>query len=105
MAVVLPMGLVTVAGAAEPLADQLDGAQTEGVHVCYPGEDGHLTGQIVEMPIAPSVIEMQRQGKGRGIGDNRVDLVFVGDGYTAAEMTTYHEHVENVVEDFFNYEP
>lgn len=101
----VPLGLVAVAGAAEPISDQLDGILTEGVHVCYPGEDGLLTGQIVEMQIEPSVLEIQSRGKSRGIGDNRLDLVFVGDGYTAAEMTTYHNHVDNVVDDFFRYEP
>ncbi|MCA9303462.1 MAG: hypothetical protein KC996_05005 [Phycisphaerales bacterium] len=109
MGVVVPMGLVAVAGAAEPQrgphADHLDGTRTEGVHVCYPGENGELTGQIVQMPMSPTVIEMQSRGKARGIGDNRVDLVFVGDGYTAGQMATYHQHVANIVDDFFRYEP
>ena len=105
MGVVVPMGLVAAAGAAEPHGDHLDGVLTEGVHVCYPGEDGLLTGQIVEMPIAPSVIEMQGRGKSRGNGDNRMDLVFVGDGYTSNQMGLYHQHVDNIVDDFFRYEP
>lgn len=105
MGVVVPMGLVAAAGAAEPHTDHLDGVLTEGVHVCYPGEDGQLTGQIVKMPMAASVIELQQRGKSRGNGDNRVDLVFVGDGYTAGQMATYHQHVANIVDDFFRYEP
>jgi len=40
-----------------------------------------------------------------GPSENRIDLVFVGDGYTADEMDTYLDHVQNVITDFFNDQP
>ena len=40
-----------------------------------------------------------------GPSENRIDLVFVGDGYTADEMDTYLDHVQNVITGFFNDEP
>ncbi|MEM9799837.1 MAG: M64 family metallopeptidase [Planctomycetota bacterium] len=38
-------------------------------------------------------------------GDNRVDLVFVGDGYTAAEQITFQTHVDDIVAGLFSTEP
>jgi hypothetical protein len=40
-----------------------------------------------------------------GPSDNRIDLVFVGDGYTADEMDIYLEHVLNVLASFFSEPP
>ena len=40
-----------------------------------------------------------------GPSDNRIDLVFVGDGYTADEMDIYLGHVLNVIASFFNEPP
>lgn len=40
-----------------------------------------------------------------GPSENRIDLVCVGDGYTAAEMDLYLAHVANILELFFNEEP
>lgn len=40
-----------------------------------------------------------------GAADNRVDLVFVGDGYTAADMPTYVSHVDSAVAGMFDVEP
>ena len=37
--------------------------------------------------------------------DNRIDLVFVGDGYTTADLPTYQNHVNNVVGGLFSSEP
>lgn len=36
---------------------------------------------------------------------NRVDLVFVGDGYTTAQLATYATHVNNIVASLFDIEP
>ncbi len=36
---------------------------------------------------------------------NRIDLVFVGDGYTTAQLPTYAAHVNNIVGQFFTKEP
>lgn len=40
-----------------------------------------------------------------GPSDNRIDLVFVGDGYTADEMDIYHRDVLNVIASFFDEPP
>lgn len=37
--------------------------------------------------------------------DNRLDIVFVGDGYTVSDLPTYATHVNNVVPGFFLEEP
>ena len=37
--------------------------------------------------------------------DNRVDLVFVGDGYTAADLATYEAHINTVTTTLFNEHP
>jgi hypothetical protein len=36
-----------------------------------------------------------------GPSSNRIDVVFVGDGYTASELATYAGHVDNIVPSFF----
>jgi len=36
---------------------------------------------------------------------NRVDLVFVGDGYTTTQLATYATHVNNIVASLFDIEP
>ncbi len=106
------LSIALAAGAAEDTpkqskaANEQTDAQTERVHVCYPGEDGNLTGQIVEMPIEQGYLDLLEARRGaRGPVDNRVDLVMVGDGYTAGQMATFHQHADNVAADFFNYEP
>jgi hypothetical protein len=40
-----------------------------------------------------------------GPSSNRIDLVFVGDGYTVADLDDYEIHVNNAVNDFFGIEP
>ena len=37
--------------------------------------------------------------------DNRVDIVFVGDGYTASDLVNYETHVNNILAGFFGEEP
>ena len=37
--------------------------------------------------------------------ENRVDIVFVGDGYAAADMTTWASHTNDVIVPFFNEPP
>jgi hypothetical protein len=108
-----PFLIAAAAGAADPHNHQLEDAPTEKVHACYPGENGHLTGQLVEMPVEEGFLEIQQQLESRRGGpDNRLDLVFVGDGYTAGQMNTYHSHVNTyhshvntITNQFFNYEP
>jgi len=40
-----------------------------------------------------------------GPSDNRIDIVFVGDGYTAAEQPKFVTDVERAVEYYFEFEP
>ena len=40
-----------------------------------------------------------------GPSSNRIDLVFVGDGYRAEDLTAYENHVDNAVDAFFGIEP
>src|SRR5687768_6570141 len=40
-----------------------------------------------------------------GTAANRVDIVILGDGYTAADMQKYHNDVQNLVAQFFNHDP
>lgn len=81
-------------GAAEP--DPPAAPELEQVEVFSP--DGTITRtavpRAVEAAAAPDevaadVVAIQQTGA----PDQRFDLVFVGDGYTAAEIGTYHSHV------------
>lgn len=40
-----------------------------------------------------------------GPSSNRIDLVFVGDGYRAEDLNAYESHVNNAVDAFFGIEP
>ena len=40
-----------------------------------------------------------------GQSSNRIDLVFVGDGYRAEDLNSYEVHVNNAVDAFFSIEP
>ena len=40
-----------------------------------------------------------------GAPGNRIDLVFVGDGYTSSELGSYTTHVQNILNSFFSEEP
>ncbi len=77
----------------------------EYVHGCWEGPDGNLTGVRVLMPIEPAILERQSRPQRRGVADNRVDFVFVGDGYTAAEESAFDSHVAFASSQLFLYEP
>ena len=82
------------------------GAGSETVHVCWPIDaSGSLTGLTLEYPLDPAVSQMLNPRERGNAADNRVDLVFVGDGYTASEMGQYASDVANVTSNFFSYEP
>ncbi|QDV04887.1 IgA Peptidase M64 [Planctomycetes bacterium Poly30] len=91
-----------------------------------PGLRGELTGgatlqpameNLSELPVTPAPVTTLFRGEAAGLAqvapsgqrllgaDNRVDLVFVGDGYTASELGTYQNHVNNVVGGLFSTEP
>ncbi|MEM9560373.1 MAG: M64 family metallopeptidase [Planctomycetota bacterium] len=82
-----------------------DGPAVERVHGCWPGEDGNLTGIVKYLPYQPEAFPAQANSR-RMMGlDNRVDLVLVGDGYTAGDMGVWAQHASNVENQFFRDEP
>lgn len=88
--------------------------QEEGIKVFYDYiEDGVLKGGKVFLP-APQSSPQQLASLAvhpawtlidNGPTDNRIDLVFVGDGYTASEMDTYLDHIEGILYNFFGDAP
>ena len=78
------------------------------VHGCFGDEHGRLSGgvHLIEQdPFVQRMVDALERAQGGVEGDNRVDIVFVGDGYTAAEMAQFHADVDGVLETFFFYEP
>src|SRR5690348_16915711 len=51
--------------------------------------------------VAAEVVPIQETGP----SSSRFDLVFVGDGYTASQMATYHQHVVNRWNELTQIEP
>ena len=86
------------------------GWTTEMVHYDFV-EDGVLKGGVAEIPSAPPTLESKFLAaaplwnvetlRDNGPSSNRIDIVVVGDGYTSADLPTYHTHVESVVTSFF----
>ncbi|MBO6513974.1 MAG: hypothetical protein JJ974_08425 [Phycisphaerales bacterium] len=74
---------------------------------CFGDEHGHLSGGVHMMPMDEEVREFMEAFEiaNQGVVDNRVDLVFVGDGYTAGEMAQYHADVDGIVNSLYQYEP
>lgn len=72
-----------------------------GVVAVEPGNPLHtLTGEPPEKSLSPVTTLMDN-----GPVDNRVDLVFVGDGYQAAELPGYASDVDALLPGFFSREP
>ena len=127
--VVLVTGAGAIALQSSPFeAEDFDGRVPEGFERVFydgPGERGELTGGNTIQPAiqdpastpvtaAPSTTLFRGQPELAGAGasstrllgpDNRIDLVFVGDGYTTADLGTYQNHVNNVVGGLFSSEP
>lgn len=78
--------------------------ETETVYYDWLTDDGELRGGRVELPTDPAWRE-RPGGQISGAADNRLDLVFVGDGYTANQIGLYNSHVDSVLDDLFFYEP
>ncbi|MFT4542261.1 MAG: hypothetical protein ACI841_005362 [Planctomycetota bacterium] len=57
---------------------------------------------LPQVPFMPAVTIWQGSG---GSNDNRVDLVFVGDGYQASELDDFEDHVDSQSAAFLNEEP
>ncbi|MFN0241622.1 MAG: M64 family metallopeptidase [Planctomycetota bacterium] len=75
-------------------------------------EHGNLTGGATQMWLPSRASLTGRTGAPHaqlsafgGNPANRIDFVFVGDGYTSAQLGTYATHVNNVVAAFFNRVP
>lgn len=90
----------------------------EVIHYDVPGPGGTLTGGAIlaaegpapgSLPTIQAPVTTLFRGGGvsplRGTGDNRLDLVFVGDGYTASELGDFQAHVDDVVAGLFGTEP
>lgn len=80
----------------------------ELVHACWPGEDGNLTGRLIPLEtLTPENAALRAEldrSYARG-APNRIDVVFVGDGYTADQQALFHSDVDGIVGDMFMYEP
>lgn len=106
--------LALTAGTAmahEPQADtagqNIDNGAITKVHGCWQGDHGTLEGGVFYLPTdedALQVIEAVELAN-RGVPDNRVDFVIVGDGYTASEQAQFHTDATSIQNNFFRYEP
>jgi len=76
-------------------------------------EDGQLKGGVVttvlpppaeHFSIEPPLWEVQTIID-NGPSENRIDVVFIGDGYTADQLDLYAAHVETAVAGFFSQQP
>jgi hypothetical protein len=81
----------------------------EMVHACWPGEDGTLTGRLIpQETLTPENLalraELDRSYARAGTPD-RIDVVFIGDGYTASEQGLFTTDAQAIIADMFVYEP
>lgn len=88
--------------------------RSEHVRFCYPGEDGALTGHAAHIDTAPSRDSGFAVHRGdaavttiyeSGPTEKRIDIVFVGDGYTQAELPLFHAQVHALADALFEIEP
>jgi hypothetical protein len=77
-------------------------------------EDNQLKGGRTTITLPPATLDDMQELTGlwnvttlidNGPISNRIDLVFIGDGYTSSEMTTYSTHLLNVLTLFMAEEP
>lgn len=64
---------------------------------------GELTGLRTLLPIEPGAVSTD--GPAFAAMDNRVDVVVVGDGYTAAQLALFRQHAATALDALFRYEP
>lgn len=110
----LSIGLVlTISGAALGAPEHthsgqdINNQQLDKVHGCWGDEHGNLEGGVYYLPMdqdAREIMEAVDQAN-RGIVDNRVDMVIVGDGYTASEQALFHTNATTIENSFFQFEP
>jgi hypothetical protein len=79
--------------------------------VYYDGldEDGNLVGGRVMMPYSPPSLALAASEcttlLNNGPPANRIDIVFVGDGYRRGELDEYAQHVDGAMSDLLSLEP
>ena len=111
---------IALATQALPMPTHLVVARGPEMRVFYDyGEDGHLAGgTLIVDPNDPQhhtdfglaraavtgdwVVTTIANGGGP---ENRIDLVFLGDGYTESDLGTYAGHVDRVLQGFLSEEP
>lgn len=92
---------------AQHAGQNIDNQDLEKVHGCWGDEQGNLEGGVYFLPMdqdAREIMEAIDQAN-RGVIDNRVDMVIVGDGYTANEQSLFHTNATTIENSFFQYEP
>lgn len=82
----------------------------ELAHACWPTADGTLTGRRIPVEtLDDETVALRRfmadRNLARGILPERIDIVFVGDGYTASEQDLFQSDVDAIEADLFQYEP
>lgn len=77
------------------------------VHGCWEGDGGELEGGIFYVPTDETALEVIAAVElaNRGVPDNRLDFVIVGDGYTASEQDQFRADATTIQNDFIRYEP
>lgn len=84
--------------------------QCDLVHACHPGPDGILTGGLMRVPSRPGSplaggVDDVETIESNGPVENRIDLVFVGDGYLENELASYAARCDLSLEKLFEEEP
>ncbi len=82
----------------------------ETVHYDYLDEDGNLAGGHVQLGVAVPLQPTRRlaaetRSARHGDAANRIDLVILGDGYTASEDRSYALHAAFATSTLFDWEP
>ena len=101
---------------ASAIARQNAGAvqEWEDVYWDAPRPDGSLFGGRLRLPLPadpahgpvfPASVTTIAGGPSAGGPDNRIDVVIVGDGYTAGELAQFHLDAANMAASFFAHEP
>ena len=80
------------------------------VHACHPGPDGILAGGLVRTPSRPGSplaggVDDVETIESNGPVENRIDLVFVGDGYLENQLSSYAARCRLSLEELFQEEP
>ncbi|HPF37433.1 MAG TPA: M64 family metallopeptidase [Phycisphaerae bacterium] len=113
MAMIALLATARTASAAPPLKKNADARVLQlHAHDCAVdqlSDPDHVDARLQERPrrgfAMPRTTWAYTTLIDNGPVDNRLDIVFVGDGYTVADLPTYATHVDNVLPGFFAEEP